>query len=67
MVAQIDEQHTAMIANAMDPAGQPNRLANVALAERAAGVGPVTMHGCPEKAPEGRIMGFRSYPRSDRV
>src|SRR5277367_3858621 len=45
MVAQIDEQHAAMIANAMAPARQPNRLANIALAERAAGMGPVTMHG----------------------
>ena len=36
MVAQIDEQHAAMVANAMDPTGQTNRLANIALAERAA-------------------------------
>jgi hypothetical protein len=45
MVAQIDEQHAAMVANAMAPAGQPYGLADVALAERAAGMGPVTMHG----------------------
>ena len=49
MVAQIDEQHAAMVANAMAPARQPNRLVDMALTERAAGVGPVTMHGNPEK------------------
>ena len=36
MVAQIDEQHAAMVANAMDPAREADRLADVALAERAA-------------------------------
>ena len=45
MVAQIDEQHAAMVANAVAPARQPDRLVDIALAERAAGVGPVTMHG----------------------
>ena len=48
MVAQIDEQHTAMVANTMAPAGQTNGLADIALTERAAGVGPVTMHDDPE-------------------
>jgi hypothetical protein len=45
MVAQVDEQHTAMVADAVAPAGQPDRLVDIALAERAAGMGPVTMHG----------------------
>jgi len=49
MVAQIDEQHAAMVANAMAPAGQTRRLVNVVLAERAAGMGPVTMHGISKK------------------
>src|SRR5579863_8065269 len=44
MVAQIDEQDPAVVANAMAPAGQTNALADVALPERAAGMGPVTMH-----------------------
>ena len=44
MVAQIDEQHAAMVADAMAPAGQPDLLADVALAERAAGMGAVTVH-----------------------
>jgi hypothetical protein len=45
MVAQVDEQHATMVADDVAPAGQPNRLADMALAKRAAGVGPVTMHG----------------------
>jgi hypothetical protein len=59
MVAQVDEQHAAMIANAMAPAGQANGLVDVTVAERAAGVGPVTMHetsknnvGGPNRGPE---------------
>ena len=46
MVAQIDEQHAAMVANPVAPARQPDGLIDIAVAERAAGVGPVTMHGC---------------------
>jgi hypothetical protein len=49
MVAQINEQDAAMIANAMAPAREANRLADMAFAERAAGMGPVTMHGCSRK------------------
>ena len=44
MVAQVDEQHAAMVADAVAPAGQPDVLADVAVAERAAGVGAVAMH-----------------------
>ncbi len=44
MVAQVDEQHAAMVADAMHPAGDPDRGANVGLAERAAGVGAITVH-----------------------
>jgi hypothetical protein len=36
MVAQIDEQHAAMVADTMAPARQPNRLVDIALTERAA-------------------------------
>ena len=46
MVAQIDEQHAAMVANPVAPSRQPHGLVDIAVAERAAGVGPVTMHGC---------------------
>src|SRR5262249_44629762 len=45
MVAQVDEQHTAVVTDAVAPARQADLLANMALAERAAGMGPVTMHG----------------------
>ena len=48
MVAQVDEQHAAMVADAVAPAGQADRLADVALAERAAGMGAVAMHGIPK-------------------
>jgi len=47
MVAQIDEQHTTVIADAMTPAGKPYGFADFALAERAAGMGAVSMHGDP--------------------
>jgi hypothetical protein len=36
MVAEIDEQHAAMVADAMAPAGKAGGLPNVALTERAA-------------------------------
>jgi hypothetical protein len=36
MVAQIDEQHAAMVADTMAPAGKTGGLADVAVAERAA-------------------------------
>ena len=38
MVAQIDEQHATMVADAMAPARQAGGLVDIALAERAAGV-----------------------------
>jgi hypothetical protein len=45
MVAQIDEQQTAMIAPPIDPAGQPDAAADVLLAQFAAGVGAIGVHG----------------------
>ena len=47
MVAQIDEQHAAMVADAVAPAGKPHGLADVALAQRAAGMGAIAMHRSP--------------------
>ena len=44
MVAQVDEQHPAMVADAMAPAGKPHGLPDVAFAQRAAGVGTIAMH-----------------------
>ena len=48
MVAEIDEQHAAVIAHTMDPAGQADCLVDMAAAKRAAGVGAVAMHVDPE-------------------
>ena len=50
MIAQIDEQHAAVITLAVDPAGQANGLADGARVERGAIVGSVGVHGrlpCP--------------------
>ena len=44
MVAQIDEQHPAMVADAVNPARDPDGLADMLLAELAAGMGAVAMH-----------------------
>ncbi len=45
MVAQIDEQNAAVVADAMAPAGKTDRLAFLGEAESAAIVRAVTMHG----------------------
>jgi hypothetical protein len=45
MVPEIDEDQIAMIALAMDPAGEPGRMADIGQSERAAGVRAVGMHG----------------------
>ena len=44
MVAQIDEQHAAVIANAVAPAGKTDFLAYMAVAEFSAIVRTVAMH-----------------------
>jgi hypothetical protein len=51
MIAQIDEQQIAMIAPAMNPAGEPNRLADMARPQRAAVMRPIAMHAIPRKKP----------------
>ncbi len=45
MVAQVDEEQAAVIAFAMDPAGQARWLARIGDAELAAGVGAIGVHG----------------------
>jgi hypothetical protein len=45
MVAQVDEQHAAMVADAVAPARQAGDPADIGFAERAAGVGTVTVQG----------------------
>src|SRR5262249_25161024 len=42
-----DEQHAAMIADAMAPAGKAHLLADVACAQGAAGVGAIAVHALP--------------------
>ena len=44
MVAQVDENQPAMVAAAIHPAGQPDGLADMRLAQFAAGVGAIGMH-----------------------
>ena len=46
MVAQIDEQQAAVIADAMAPAGKPDVGAILGEGQGAAGVGAVAMHDC---------------------
>ena len=45
MVAQVDEQHAAMVALAMDPARQADGLADIGGSQGAAGMGAIGMHG----------------------
>src|SRR5690606_21557449 len=45
MVAKIDEQQAPMVALAVDPAGKPDGLANIARAQLAAIMRPVGVHG----------------------
>jgi hypothetical protein len=45
MVAQVDEKQAAMIAHAMDPAGQADILADIRFPEGGAGVAAVAVHG----------------------
>ena len=52
VVAQVDEENAAVVAHAMHPAGEPDLFVDVALAERAAGVGAIAMHsGIRRKRP----------------
>ena len=44
MVAQVDEQHAAVVADAVAPAGKTDFLADVAVAEFSAVVRTVAMH-----------------------
>jgi hypothetical protein len=44
MIAQVDEEHAAVVSNAMAPARKADVLANVAVAKSATGVGAVAVH-----------------------
>ena len=58
VVAQVDEQHPAMVADAMDPPGQAHVVADIGLAQRRTGVGAVAV--------EGGLSHGRGFP-SDRL
>jgi hypothetical protein len=45
MIAQIDEEHAAMVADTVAPAGETDGLPDIGRAERPAGMGTVTVHG----------------------
>ena len=45
MVPEVDEQEAAMVADAVRPAGKPDRLADIGLAEGGTGVAAVAVHG----------------------
>ncbi len=45
VVAQVDEEHAAMVADAVAPPGEPHDLADVILAQLAAGVRTIAMQG----------------------
>ena len=45
VVAQVDEEQAAMVADAMDPAGQADIGSDIGLPEGGAGVAAVTVHG----------------------
>jgi hypothetical protein len=45
MVAKIDEEQPAMIADAMHPARKPHGLADIFFAERAASMAAIGVHG----------------------
>jgi hypothetical protein len=53
MIAQVDEQEPAMIADAMDPAGKTHCLADVLRAEFSTGVRAIAMHAIADRELEG--------------
>jgi hypothetical protein len=67
VIAQIDEQNPAMIANAMTPAGEPNSGSDVGLAQSAASVGAVAVHHPARRSRPAkdfvRTLGKRAHKR----
>ena len=52
MVAEIDEQQPAMIAQSMHPAREPDGFADIVFAERAASMCAISVHGCNGESAE---------------
>ena len=77
MIAQVDEQHAAVVADSVAPARKAHGLPGLGEAERAASVGAVSMHGGSfsagdelrrvrsgkERPGEGRVRPTSSPPR----
>ena len=55
MVAQIDEQQAAMVALAMNPAGQAHGLVFIRKAQFATGMGTIGMHEARQIRETGRL------------
>ena len=66
MVARDGEHILTVLRQGFQNAGQPNRLVDMAFAERAAGVGPVTMHGYPETDVGGSNRGPKAARAKER-
>ena len=47
MVAQVDEQHPAMVAHPVDPAGKPDGFTHMGLVQRGTGVAAIGVHRIP--------------------
>ena len=64
MIAQVDEQHAAMVADAVAPAGKAHGLPDLGEAERAASVRAVSMHGGSFSAGDelGRVRSGKERP-----
>ena len=65
MVAQIDKQHSAMVANAVAPARQADHLANVIGAQRAARMGSIAMHETRALNRRGKAHGAPDMSRKE--
>src|SRR5690606_12807656 len=63
VVAQVDEEHAAVVPHAVHPARQPNGLARVGRVQVGAGMAAVGVHDAPLS--EGRNPGPRRYTASD--
>ena len=64
MIAQVDEQQPAMVAPAIDPAGQPDGLSDMFLAKLAAGVGAIGVHDEKPLKTGGCVTGIGSLVKT---
>ena len=73
VVAQVDEEHTSMVADSMHPAGEPYLCSDILPSEFGAIVGPVLVHvlvslrpvaGCRLSLPSSGMSRIRTRPRA---